>query len=80
MCSEKMSFPFWTRCVDDTFTLIETSLHEVDHILQTMNYIDNDIQFTYEIKKKGELPFFDTLIFLPTKASLHLSFLYICLP
>ena len=42
---EKISIPFWTRYVDDIFTLIDTSLHIVDHILQSMNSIDNIIQF-----------------------------------
>ena len=60
---EKISFPFWTRYVDDTFTLIDTSLHNIDHILQIMNSIDNNIQFAYEIENKGILPFLDTLVF-----------------
>ena len=52
---------FWTRYVDDTFTLIDTSLQNVDHILQTMNSIDINIQFTYEIENIGVLPFLGTL-------------------
>ena len=60
---EKISFPFWTRYVDDTFTLIDTSLHNVDHILQTMNSIDNNIQFTCEIEKNSVLPFLGTLVY-----------------
>ena len=60
---EKISFPSWTRYVDDTFTLTDTSLHNVDNILLIMNSIDNNIQFTYEIENSGELPFLDTLVF-----------------
>ena len=59
---KKISFSFWTRYVDDTFTLIDTSLHNVDHILQTMNSIDNNIQLTYGIENNGVLPFLDTLV------------------
>ena len=43
---EKISFPFLTRYVDDTFTLIDASLRKIDHILQNMNSINNNIQFT----------------------------------
>ena len=42
--------------------MIDTSLHNVDHILQTMSSIDNNIQFTYEIENNGVLPFLDTLV------------------
>ena len=59
---EKISFPFWTRYVDNTFTPIDTSLHNVDHILQTMNSIDNNIQFTYEIENNSVFSFLDTLV------------------
>ena len=52
---------------DDNFTLIDTSLYNVDHILQTMNSIDNNIQFTYEIENNGVLPFLDTLVFRSEK-------------
>ena len=30
---KKISFPFWTRYVDDTFILIDSSLHKVNCIL-----------------------------------------------
>ena len=67
----KNLFPFL-----DTFTLIDTSLYSVDHILQTMIKMerysimhitiniqsDNNIQFTYGIKNNGVLPFLDTLV------------------
>ena len=56
---EKNSLPFWTRYVDDTFTW--TPLHNADHILQTMNSVDNNIQFAYEIGNNGVVPFLDTL-------------------
>ena len=59
---EKISFPFWMRYSDNTLKLIDTSLHKVDHILQTMNSIDNYNQFTYEIENNGALPFLDTLV------------------
>ena len=71
---EKISFPFWTRYVDDTFTLIDTSLNNVDHILQTMNSIDNNIQFTYEIENNGVYSLFLTHSFPAlTKISQYLS-------
>ena len=59
----KITFHFWTRYIDDTFTLIGTTLHNVDHIFQTMNSIENNIQFTYVIENSGVVPFLDTLVF-----------------
>ena len=59
---KKISFPFWTRYVDDTFTLIGTSRHNVDQILQTMNSINNNIQFTCEIENNDVLFFLDTFV------------------
>ena len=43
-------------------TLIYPSLDKVDHILQIMNSIDNNIEFTHEIENNGVLSFIDTLV------------------
>ena len=47
---EKIPFTFWARHFDDTFTLIDNSLHMADDILENMNFIDKNIQFIYETK------------------------------
>ena len=60
---EKIFFPFWTWYVDNTFILIDTSLHNIDHILQITNSSDNTIQFIYEIENSGVFLFLDTLVF-----------------
>ena len=59
---EKISFPFQTCNIDDTFTWIDTSLQKVDHILQIKNTIDNNILFTYEFENNSILSFLDTLV------------------
>ena len=76
---EKISFPLWTRYVDDTFTLIDTSVHNVNHLLQIMNSIDNNIQFPYEIENYGVLSFHGTLVPAQTKVSQHQYILNILL-
>ena len=58
----KISFRFGTRYIDDTYTLFDTSLHKIHYILQIINSINNNIQFTYEIENNSVLPFFDTLV------------------
>ena len=58
----KISFPFFTCCIDDTFTLIDIALHKVDHNLQIINSIDNNNKSTYEIKNNGVLPLSDTFV------------------
>ena len=68
---EKNSFPFWTRYVNDTITLIDTFLHNVDHILQIMNSVDNNIQFTYEIEITTYFFFSAHLFSAPKKVSQH---------
>ena len=59
---KKIFFPFWTRYVDDTFTLIDTSLHNVDHILQTMNFIKNNIQTTFKFGSNDVPPILHTRV------------------
>ena len=59
---KKISFLFWTRYVNATFTLINTFLHIVDHILQTLNWSENYILFMYEIENSGALPFLNALV------------------
>ena len=58
----KISFPFSTCSIDDTFTFIDTPLYKLENISQIVNYIDNKIQFAYEIMNNDTFPFLYTLV------------------
>ena len=62
----------WKRCVDDTFTSIESSYK--NEFLEHINSIDKDIQFTAKDQRnKGAMPFLDILITPEEDGSLSTS-------
>ena len=79
---EKIHFPFKPCYVDDIFTFIDTSLNNIDYILQVMNSMSNNMQFTFEIENNGALFFFYTIhLFLALmRASQLLSQKLYCFP
>ena len=54
----------WYKKVDDTFAITSLDLGE---ILQKLNYIDENIEFTMEKASEGNLPFLDCIISLNEK-------------
>ena len=47
---EKISFPFWTRYVDDTFTLIDTSLHNIDTYIWALVNLTKSSVHSFSVK------------------------------
>ena len=59
---DTLSIPpkLWHRYVDDTFSIVKR--HAVNSMLNQLNALNNNIQFTMELEDNGRLPFLDTTV------------------
>ncbi|KAJ8974279.1 hypothetical protein NQ317_012595 [Molorchus minor] len=65
-------FPrIWIRYVDDIFAVFDTKVESVDSFISKLNSRFTSVNFTYEIKNNGQLPFLDVLVIMNNQNNLE---------